>query len=65
MERKVIDKGKDPLLPSDCTPELSQSLVHEIMNDIPIKLITPKYAEDARKQLSKYAEAAKKLIQAR
>ncbi|BFZ13338.1 hypothetical protein BsWGS_16377 [Bradybaena similaris] len=65
LERKVIDKGKDPLLPSDCTPELSQSLVHEIMNDIPVKLVTPKYADDARKQLFKYAEAAKKLIESR
>lgn len=37
----------------------------EIMNDIPIKLIRPKFSGDARKQLSKYAEAAKKMIDAR
>lgn len=65
LERKVIDKGKDPLLPSDCSPELSQSLVHEIMNDIPIKLVKPKFSQDARKQLYKYAEAAKKMIESR
>lgn len=63
LERKVIDKGKDPLLPSDCTPELSNSLVHEIMEDIPIKVIKPKLSSDARKQLFKYAEAAKKMIE--
>ncbi|BFZ19751.1 hypothetical protein BsWGS_22790 [Bradybaena similaris] len=65
LERKVIDKGADPVLPSDCTPELSQSLVHEVMNDIPIKLVRPKLSEDARKLLFKYAEAAKKMTEAR
>lgn len=65
LERKVIDKGKDPLLPSDCTPELSQAMVHEIMNDIPIRLVKPKFSVDARKQLFKYAEAAKKMIESR
>ncbi|KAH9507644.1 mRNA (2'-O-methyladenosine-N(6)-)-methyltransferase [Bulinus truncatus] len=65
LERKVIDKGKDPLLPSDCTPELSQALVDEIMNDIPLKLIRTTLIVDARKQLYKYAEAAKKMIESR
>ncbi|XP_064466906.1 mRNA (2'-O-methyladenosine-N(6)-)-methyltransferase-like isoform X2 [Ornithodoros turicata] len=65
MERKVIDKGNDPLLPSVCHPEVSQCLYREIMNDIPIKLVRPKFAGDARKQLSKYAEAAKKMIESR
>ncbi|GFO20659.1 phosphorylated ctd-interacting factor 1 [Plakobranchus ocellatus] len=65
LERKVIDKGKDPVLPSDCSPELSQSLVHEIMNDIPVKLVKPKFSADARKQLYRYAEAAKKMIESR
>jgi phosphorylated CTD-interacting factor 1 len=35
------------------------------MNDIPIKLVRPKFTGDARKQLSKYAEAAKKMIESR
>lgn len=65
MERKVVDKGQDPLLPSVCHPEVSQCMYREIMNDIPIKLVRPKFAGDARKQLSKYAEAAKKMIESR
>ncbi|XP_014213980.1 phosphorylated CTD-interacting factor 1 [Copidosoma floridanum] len=65
MERKVIDCGSDPLLPSQCFPEISQSMYREIMNDIPIKLIRPKFTGDARKQLSRYAEAAKKVIESR
>ncbi|GIY13642.1 hypothetical protein CEXT_754131 [Caerostris extrusa] len=43
MERKIIDKGSDPLLPSNCYPEISQSMFREIMNDIPIKLMRPKF----------------------
>lgn len=35
------------------------------MNDIPIKLTHPKFTGDARKQLSRYAEAAKKMIESR
>ncbi|KAI4503022.1 hypothetical protein M0802_002066 [Mischocyttarus mexicanus] len=65
MERKVIDCGSDPLLPSQCFPEISMSMYREIMNDIPIKLIRPKFTGDARKQLSRYAEAAKKMIESR
>ncbi|KAI5705279.1 hypothetical protein M8J75_013550 [Diaphorina citri] len=65
MERKVIDTGSDPLLPSQCYPEISPCMYREIMNDIPLKLKKPKYTGDARKQLSKYAEAAKKLIESR
>ncbi|XP_063236238.1 mRNA (2'-O-methyladenosine-N(6)-)-methyltransferase isoform X2 [Bacillus rossius redtenbacheri] len=65
MERKVIDMGSDPLLPSNCYPEISMSMYREIMNDIPMKLVRPKYVGDARKQLSKYAEAAKKMIESR
>lgn len=62
IERKVIDKGCDPFLPSDCIFEMSKSLYNEIMNDIPIKMTKPKFSGEARKQLSKYAEAAKKII---
>ncbi|CAL1274281.1 unnamed protein product [Larinioides sclopetarius] len=65
MERKIIDRGNDPLLPSICYPEISQSMFREIMNDIPIKLVRPKFSGDARKQLSKYAEAAKKMVESR
>lgn len=65
MERKVIDKGYDPLLPSNCVPEISQSMYREIMNDIPIRLVKPKFTGDARKQLSRYAEAAKMIIESR
>lgn len=65
MERKITDKGVDPLLPSVCINDISQSMYREIMNDIPIKIIKPKFTGDARKQLSKYSEAAKKLIVSR
>lgn len=65
MERKVIDTGYDPLLPSSCYPEISQAMYKEIMNDIPIKLVRPKFTGDARKQLSRYTEAAKKIIESR
>ncbi|XP_030768325.1 mRNA (2'-O-methyladenosine-N(6)-)-methyltransferase [Sitophilus oryzae] len=65
MERKVIDTGYDPLLPSNCYPEISLSMYREIMNDIPIKLVRPKFTGDARKQLSRYAEAAKSIMESR
>lgn len=65
MERKVIDRGNDPLLPSNCQPEISYTMYREIVNDIPIKLVRPKFSGDARKQLSKYAEASKKMIESR
>ncbi|XP_045470759.1 mRNA (2'-O-methyladenosine-N(6)-)-methyltransferase [Harmonia axyridis] len=65
MERKIIDTGFDPLLPSCCFPEISQSMYKEIINDIPIKLVQPKFTGDARKQLSRYAEASKKIIESR
>ncbi|XP_053953763.1 mRNA (2'-O-methyladenosine-N(6)-)-methyltransferase [Anastrepha ludens] len=65
MERKVIDNGCDPLLPSSCNPEISPSMYREIMADIPIKIVKPKFTGDARKQLSRYAEAAKQIIESR
>jgi phosphorylated CTD-interacting factor 1 len=43
LERKVIDQGKDPMLPSSCFPEISMSMYREIMNDIPMKLVKPKF----------------------
>ncbi|XP_033626518.1 mRNA (2'-O-methyladenosine-N(6)-)-methyltransferase-like [Asterias rubens] len=65
LERKVIDKGQDPMLPSDCKPEVSPSMKREIMSDIPIRLYRPKLYGEARKLLYRYAEAAKKLIESR
>ena len=60
-----MDKGNDPLFPSNSVPEVSPSMYREIMNDIPVKLVKPKYSGDARRQLLKYAEAAKKMIESR
>uniref|UniRef100_U5EVH2 Putative pdx1 c-terminal inhibiting factor 1 n=1 Tax=Corethrella appendiculata TaxID=1370023 RepID=U5EVH2_9DIPT len=63
MERKISDTGTDPLLPSNCPIEISPSMYREIMNDIPIKIVKPKFTGDARKQLSRYAEAAKNIVE--
>jgi phosphorylated CTD-interacting factor 1 len=65
MERKSVDTGTDTLLPSRCAPEISPAMFAAIMDDIPIRLVKPKFTGDARKQLSKYAEAAKKMIESR
>jgi phosphorylated CTD-interacting factor 1 len=65
MERKSVDTGSDTLLPSRCAPEISPAMFAAIMDDIPIRLVKPKFTGDARKQLSKYAEAAKKMIESR
>nr|XP_054748424.1 mRNA (2'-O-methyladenosine-N(6)-)-methyltransferase-like [Lytechinus pictus] len=65
LERMVVDKGKDPMLPSQCPDPVSPSMMREIMSDIPIKLYRPNLHSTARKLLSKYAEAAKKMIQSR
>lgn len=65
LERKVIDQGTDPVLPSYCFPEISMSMYREIMNDIPMKLVKPKFTGEARKQLSKYCEAAKTMMEVR
>jgi phosphorylated CTD-interacting factor 1 len=40
-------------------------MYREIMNDIPVKLVKPKFSGDVRRQLFKYAEAAKKMIETR
>lgn len=63
MERKLQDQGLDPLLPSKCAVEVSPAMYREIMNDIPIRIVKPKFTQDARKQLSHYAKAAKKIIE--
>lgn len=67
VERKIVDRGWDPLLPSQvlgCS-EISPVLYREIMQDIPIKIVKPRYTGDARKQLSKYAEAAQNIVESR
>ncbi|XP_038111047.1 mRNA (2'-O-methyladenosine-N(6)-)-methyltransferase [Culex quinquefasciatus] len=65
MERKIIDRGLDPMLPSACAPEISQQMYREIIRDIPIKIVKPKFTGDARKQLSRYCDAAKKIVERR
>uniref|UniRef100_A0A182JPY2 WW domain-containing protein n=1 Tax=Anopheles christyi TaxID=43041 RepID=A0A182JPY2_9DIPT len=65
MERRIIDQGIDPLLPSQCTPEISTQMYREILRDIPIKIVKPKFTGDARKQLSRYCDAAKKIVERR
>ncbi|NP_001089204.1 phosphorylated CTD interacting factor 1 S homeolog [Xenopus laevis] len=65
LERKVLDRGPDPLLPSDCDPAVSPSMFREIMNDVPIRLSRIKHREEAKRLLFKYAEAAKRLIESR
>jgi len=66
LERKVLDrKPLDPLLPSSCSTEASSSMYREIINDIPLRLVKPKYQADARRQLVKYAEAAQRMIESR
>ncbi|XP_037667370.1 mRNA (2'-O-methyladenosine-N(6)-)-methyltransferase isoform X1 [Choloepus didactylus] len=65
LERKVVDKGSDPLLPSNCEPIVSPSMFREIMNDIPIRLSRIKFREEAKRLLFKYAEAARRLIESR
>ncbi|XP_055613614.1 mRNA (2'-O-methyladenosine-N(6)-)-methyltransferase [Uranotaenia lowii] len=63
MERKIIDQGVDPMLPSVCQPEISQQMYQEIIRDIPIKIVRPKFTGDARKQLSIYCKAATEIFE--
>lgn len=66
LERKVVDqKPVDPLLPCSCPVEISASMHRELMNDIPMRLVKPKYATDARRQLVKYAESATRMVESR
>ncbi|ESN95484.1 hypothetical protein HELRODRAFT_102536 [Helobdella robusta] len=65
LERATVDKGIDPLLPSQCSVPLSSSMFREVINDVPIRLSRPRRCEDARRMLSKYAEAAKSLVMKR
>lgn len=63
MERRLVDSGSDPLLPSLCSPSLSMAMYREIIADLPMRLVRPKFTGEARKQLSRYCEAAKKMIE--
>ncbi|KAM4692293.1 LOW QUALITY PROTEIN: mRNA (2'-O-methyladenosine-N(6)-)-methyltransferase [Rhinophrynus dorsalis] len=65
LERKVLDRGPDPLLPSDCDPAVSPSMFREIMNDVPMRLSRIKHREEAKRLLLKYAEACRRLIESR
>uniref|UniRef100_A0A8C5R6I7 mRNA (2'-O-methyladenosine-N(6)-)-methyltransferase n=1 Tax=Leptobrachium leishanense TaxID=445787 RepID=A0A8C5R6I7_9ANUR len=65
LERKVLDRGPDPILPSECDPAVSPSMFREIMNDIPMRLSRIKHREEAKRLLFKYADAAKRLIESR
>lgn len=68
MERKIADlRGMDPVFPSCDVQEgvVSQVMFKEIMNDIPMKVVKPRFTGDARKQLAKYAEACKRIIETR
>lgn len=59
-------KGMDPIFPAvDESDGISPVMYKEIMNDIPMKIIKPRFTGDARKQLGKYAEACKKIIETR
>ena len=65
LERKVNDKGCDPLLPTICREDVSPAMYREIMYDIPVRLAKIKSCSDARKQLFCYAEAARRMIETR
>lgn len=40
-------------------------MYREIMNDLPLRLVKPNYSTDARRQLTRYAEGAKRMIESR
>ena len=65
LERKLVDEGDDPFLPSNCENPISASLKREVMNDIPIALVKPKYTSDVKRQLYRYAEAARRMVDLR
>ena len=65
LERKVNDKGCDPMLPTVCREGVSPAMYREIMYDIPLRLTKIKSSSDARKQLFCYAEAARRMVETR
>ena len=65
LERKVHDKGFEPLLPTMCRDEVSPAMYREIMYDIPVRIAKIKSCSDARKQLFCYADAARRMVESR
>jgi len=67
MDQKIRDAKVDPLFPYCENPEgaISVSMFKEIMNDVPMKVVKPRFTGDARKQLAKFTEACKKTIETR
>ncbi|CAH1270740.1 PCIF1 [Branchiostoma lanceolatum] len=65
LERKVTDRGNDPMLPTNCPHEVSASMYREIMSDIPVRGCRLRHPVEARKYVFKYAEAAKKMVESR
>ncbi|XP_035679129.1 mRNA (2'-O-methyladenosine-N(6)-)-methyltransferase-like isoform X1 [Branchiostoma floridae] len=65
LERKVMDRGNDPMLPTHCAHEVSPSMYREIMSDIPVRGCRLRHPVEARKYVFKYAEAAKKMVESR
>ena len=59
LERKTIDQGTDPLFPSYCFPEISMAMYREIMNDIPMKLVRPKYTGKFLQYLNLFIKESK------
>ena len=67
MEQKIKDTKVDPVFPccENAEGAISASMFREIMNDVPMKVVKPRFTGDARKQLAKFAEACKKTIETR
>jgi phosphorylated CTD-interacting factor 1 len=68
IEQKISDlRGADPIFPSCNSSEgvISPQMFKEIMNDIPMKIVKPRFTGDARKQLAKFAEACKRAVETR
>ena len=65
LERKITDKGTDPILPTACCNDVSPAMFREIIHDVPIRISKIKSCSDARRQLFRYGEAAKHMIESR
>lgn len=65
LERKVHDKGFEPLLPTMCRDDVSPAMYREIMYDIPVRIAKIKSCSDARKQLFCYADASRRMVESR
>ncbi|XP_062514156.1 mRNA (2'-O-methyladenosine-N(6)-)-methyltransferase-like isoform X2 [Corticium candelabrum] len=65
LERKVLSISGDPLLPALAEPKISPSMHREILADVPVKLRKARNAQDAKKNVLTYAEAAKAVVEKR